>query len=96
MGIVKIIIHQRTSKLPLLILAINLSVDGSFLNVWKAGKDRRQTTPMTTERFMLLLVNITNIWKRKHVIDPSCLLTEKLSERPLNYREQIMKSQPSM
>jgi len=51
---------------------------------------------MTIDRFMLLLVNITSIWNKKQVIEPNCLFTEKLYDRPLNYLEQMIKSQPSM
>jgi predicted Rdx family selenoprotein len=70
--------------------------EGSFRSVWNAGIASAATTPITTGKFRVLFVNITRIWNRKQVIDPSCLLTEKLSERPLNYREQIMNSQPYM
>jgi len=36
------------------------------------------TTPIVISKFKLLLVNMTTIWNKKQVIEPSCLFTEKL------------------
>jgi hypothetical protein len=33
-------------------------------------------------------------WKKKQVIDPNCLFIENDSDRPLNYFEQTINSQP--
>jgi len=56
----------------------------------KAGIANKAIIGNNIERLRLLPVKRTISWKRKQVIDPSCLLIEKDYDLPLNSLEQTM------